>query len=394
MTFEGLVPPEGREGITTLPERLEPRRTALPRRPFRVLDLRSGPEPAAVDPKVFAKSARLLDLAYAAEPHTKADPLYLARDLTFFTGLWHRGEPIQGSVLPRSPGDLAARRARVQDVRLLARAPVLPGTTAVISGPGERNYFHWTTEIAPRLFALRAHRAAGGRLDRILLAQKKPAPYIREVLELFFGDLAGLVQVAPAMMTRLEEAVFFVDHRFVSGGGEPPRYTRFKRPTMLMSEAADALIAGFPRPAPGRAVLVSRADAPTRKIVNEAALTAALAPEGLAPASFAGMPVRAQAELMAAARLVIGAHGAGLTNLIYCRPGTAVIEITTTQYMRRCRSFADIAMHRGLRYALAVVDQHGERWTVEKNIGNDMAVSPAAAQAIAALAREMMASGI
>jgi hypothetical protein len=49
-------------------------------------------------------------------------------------------------------------------------------------------------------------------------------------------------------------------------------------------------------------------------------------------------------------------------------------------------------MYRGLNYALAVVDQHGEQWLVEKNIGNDMEVSVRAGAAILTLAQELQRS--
>lgn len=387
-----LVSPIGREGVELLPPGRLPQRAEVGRRPFPILDLREKDESRVPPQHRFERGRRLLAEAYAAEADPKADPLFRCGDaMVFRGGIWHRGAPLRGSVLVRGPEELGARAARLAALDRRGRLPLLPGVTAVISGPGERNYFHWTTEIAPRLFPLRDHRAAGGRLDRILLLQPAPAPYVREVLELFFPDLLPLVVPPPAPALRLETALFFTDDRFLGRqGAAPARYTRFKPPTMLMCEAAAALIEGFPS-GPGRALLVSRADAPTRRIVNEDALLAALAPEGLEAVTFAGLPVRAQAALMAEARLVIGAHGAGLTNLIYCRPGTAVIEITTSQYMTRCRSFADIAMHRGLAYALAVVDQHGERWLVERNRGNDMEIAPSAAAAITALARRMLA---
>ncbi|WP_375293375.1 DUF563 domain-containing protein [Siccirubricoccus sp. G192] len=138
---------------------------------------------------------------------------------------------------------------------------------------------------------------------------------------------------------------------------------------------------------------MSRADAPTRQIVNEAVLLEAFADLGLERVAFSELPLRRQMEVMAEARFVIGAHGAGLTNTIFCRPGTAVVEINTTQYIRRCRSFADIAMHRGLAYGLAIIDQHGDRPVVERNIGNDMEIAPAALPGLRNLLLRLAADG-
>jgi capsular polysaccharide biosynthesis protein len=94
--------------------------------------------------------------------------------------------------------------------------------------------------------------------------------------------------------------------------------------------------------------------------------------------------------LMAEARLVVGVHGAGLTNAIFCRPGTAMLEITSTQYIRRSRSYADIAMFRGFPYAIAVVDQVGESWVVANNRGNDLEIAPDALPELRRLAETLL----
>ena len=400
MSAPAYVSPFRAAGIEIVPQHRQPLRPQVGRRPFPILDLRDRDEAdyeQLLPGQTFARNRAFLEAAYAAEAVMKADPLFRAEGAAVFRGIWIGGQPVAGSVMARQPADLAAFQERLQRLIQRGTLPRLPGTTAVISGPGERNYFHWTTEVCPRLFALRDHVRQGGRLDRVLLFHKDAAPYVREVAEIFFPDLAPLLQPAESAMCLLEEALFFVDQRFLerripSEDGGVPHNTRFKPPTLFLSEAVDALLDSLPR-GPGRALLVSRQDAPTRRIVNEDALLDALAEHGLERVTFSGVPVRRQIEAMADARLVVGAHGAGLTNILYCRPGTAVIEITTSQYMRRCRSFADIAMHRGLPYALVVVDQHGERWRIQQNRGNDMEIAPRGGTAIRDLARQLLAGG-
>lgn len=83
-----------------------------------------------------------------------------------------------------------------------------------------------------------------------------------------------------------------------------------------------------PPPGPGRRKLfISRRGARSRRCLNEAALIARLAPLGFEPLCLETLPVREQLEAFAAAAVVVGVHGAGLTNLVACRPGATVLEL-------------------------------------------------------------------
>lgn len=57
---------------------------------------------------------------------------------------------------------------------------------------------------------------------------------------------------------------------------------------------------------------------------------------------------KSQIELFNNAKLVIGAHGAGLTNLIFCRENTPVLEFLLKPNCNRC--FEYLAKYRGLNY--------------------------------------------
>jgi capsular polysaccharide biosynthesis protein len=374
-----LVPAFGRDGIEMQALARRPLRGRVGRKPFPVLDLRTRPEAAyeaAAKALPFPHHVRYLAAQYASDLALKEDPLLRAEAVTMFRGsVWHRGEPIQGSVHPKHESELELWAGKVRSLTARGRLPRYPGTSATIAAPGARNYFHWMIEVSPRLFALREYLRQGlGPLDRILLFYEEPAGFITQTIELLFPDLAPRIEYCTHSMCLLEECLFFIDQRRYEDHN-----SRMKTTTAFLSEAVDGLLARLPRgPGGGRAILISRADAPTRQIVNEAVLLEAFADLGLERVAFSELPLRRQMEVMAEARLVIGAHGAGLTNTIFCRPGTAVVEINTTQYIRRCRSFADIAMHRGLAYGLAIIDQHGDRPVVERNIGNDMEIAPAA----------------
>jgi capsular polysaccharide biosynthesis protein len=61
-----------------------------------------------------------------------------------------------------------------------------------------------------------------------------------------------------------------------------------------------------------------------------------------------GMSFQKQVETFAAADLVVAPHGSGLTNIVFCRPGTKVVEIVPPKYTTNV--FAQIAYATGCFY--------------------------------------------
>jgi hypothetical protein len=76
-----------------------------------------------------------------------------------------------------------------------------------------------------------------------------------------------------------------------------------------------------------RHLYIMRGDARTRRILNEPALIEFLSGFGFAAVRMEGRSVAEQAGLFWHAEAIVGMHGAALTNLIFARAGTPVIEI-------------------------------------------------------------------
>ena len=95
-------------------------------------------------------------------------------------------------------------------------------------------------------------------------------------------------------------------------------------------------------------VYVARRRRCWRHVVNEQSLLSELNKFGFQRYFLEELPLRKQIELFQQAEFVIGPHGAGLTNLVYCNAGTKVIEIGSP--IRPLGFFYFIAYHRGLNY--------------------------------------------
>jgi capsular polysaccharide biosynthesis protein len=74
---------------------------------------------------------------------------------------------------------------------------------------------------------------------------------------------------------------------------------------------------------------ISRRKATLRRIVNESEIIPILEAHGFETVLCEDLSLAEQIGLFAKTTAVIGAHGAGLTNLIYCDPGSCVGEINT-----------------------------------------------------------------
>lgn len=85
-----------------------------------------------------------------------------------------------------------------------------------------------------------------------------------------------------------------------------------------------------------------------RQILNEAELVAqVLRPRGFEVVHLEQLPLQQQAETLAASRVIVAAHGAGLTNLMFCSPGACLLELFSPRWVEFC--FARLASLVGVR---------------------------------------------
>lgn len=140
-------------------------------------------------------------------------------------------------------------------------------------------------------------------------------------------------------------------------------------PALLRLAAAARAAAGQ---AAGRDIYVSRRDSALRPLRNEPAVEALCTAHGYTPVTLTGMPVLKQVALFAGARRIVAPHGAGLANILFCRPGAKVLELFMDHYANAC--FRRLAACAGLRWG-GLVGQtepggdpdwvHGTGWSVD-----------------------------
>jgi len=214
----------------------------------------------------------------------------------------------------------------------LPRPCRVPGTVAVLTTGSHHNYYHWLTEALPR-FELYA--TAGLEIDRYYAPRRHR--FQRDALALL-GVAAD--RVVPAERNAHVAADRIVASRVHDGLSHGKVDALHRRLTAAVGFA--------PTTAPR--IFIRRLGHGARRIANEAAVLRALGPLGFVPCRPETLPLAAQIRLFAQAECVVGPHGAGLTNLLFCRAGTKVVEIGTPYRIWPC--FREIAHHRGLDYHL------------------------------------------
>ncbi|WP_299697870.1 glycosyltransferase family 61 protein [Hydrocarboniphaga sp.] len=113
---------------------------------------------------------------------------------------------------------------------------------------------------------------------------------------------------------------------------------------------------------------ISRNDSGMRRILNEEELLPGLRKLGFNIVMPAKLPLSAQISLFRSARIIVSAHGAGLTNLLFSEPGTRLVEIFPEGGVHGS-AFLRICSHRDFKYFFVVGEAVMNKQSV-KNANN------------------------
>lgn len=240
------------------------------------------------------------------------------------------------------------RENRVFKVKGFPRPKKYKGRVfSLLSGWAAKNYYyHWVFETLPKLHILKA----SGDFDKVdyFLIPGMAFRYQREYLA-HFGitpdkiineDEVHHIQADELMVT---SHVKQFDHH----------------PTWICDFLYNSFTSKISPGLPQKLVYVARGDAArSRRVANEPELIEMLKSYGFEAYYLSSLSVDAQVELFNSARVIVGAHGGGLSNYVFCRPGTKVLEFYPDQYIRPI--FLDVAEKRGLEYHYQVFPADGK----------------------------------
>ena len=202
-----------------------------------------------------------------------------------------------------------------------AEATPLPGTTlSLLSDFAADNYCHFLLDALGRLALVEAAGIDLVGIDRILVPEPC-SENARRILAASFLPAEKIVFVAAEPKTRfLPERLLAPTFPGAPACYVPPVAAELRR--RLHRHAA---------PAGSATRLYIDRTAPRRPLENRAEVLALMEAYGFRiydPSEHDDQPAD-----FAAADVIVGAHGAGLANLVFCQPGTRVLELMPTDQM-------------------------------------------------------------
>ncbi len=213
--------------------------------------------------------------------------------------------------------------------QVIEQACVLLGTD------GAHNYSHWLTR---NLFKLALLEWSGVSTTLPLVVNEDLRGYQLEAIEMLEIPRSRLMLMRRDLVVRCREINVPVNMR--------------GHPRMRASiEWLRGRLARFMEPVTRAETLlyVSRQDSRRHVLLNEPELTDALARLGFETVVLSGMSLADQIRRFSRARVIVGGHGAGLTNIIFAPPQASIVEITNAN-LRHMGDFRVICKAMGMRY--------------------------------------------
>ncbi|MGB3514761.1 MAG: tetratricopeptide repeat protein [Microcoleaceae cyanobacterium] len=232
------------------------------------------------------------------------------------------------------PGQLpGCKKSDIDNHRIFTTEELPPleqinGTVAVLSGLSANVYFHWMVDILPRIEILRRNGINFEQIDWFLInsTQQKFQQETLRILgipedKIIESDRHPYIQAQTLIVPSFSGYL----------GWLPQWGLEFYRKAFLNKSISPLFqdINQYPEK-----IYISRNKAKHRKVINEAEVVKLLSKYGFVTVELENLSVGEQIGLFANAKLIVSPHGSGLTNIIFCTPGSTVIELVSPNYIR------------------------------------------------------------
>ncbi|MGL5063602.1 MAG: tetratricopeptide repeat protein [Microcoleus sp.] len=209
----------------------------------------------------------------------------------------------------------------------LPPATHIDGNVAFLSARwGGAAYFHWMFDVITR-FDLLQRSGLMETIDKFVV-NACDAVYQTETLNILGIPPDKILESRCSLHITADKLI--VPSIFYDGCGAVSKWKCEYLKQVFLPEKL------LPNPNYAERIYISRQQASYRRIVNEEQVISFLEKFGFRTVKLETMSVAQQAACLAAAKVVVAPHGAGLTNLVFCNPGTQVIEIFSPAYVPYC----------------------------------------------------------
>ena len=217
----------------------------------------------------------------------------------------------------------------------LPRPTDLGGRSLILASTGGDSYFHWMTDVLPRVRLINEAGFEINSFDHFII-NKLEAGYQKETLDYLKIPLKKIREIGTKPSGYLcEHAVLPSLPSFP--GAVPPETIHYVRSIVPETSVQK-----------GVKLYIERGKSKRRRIPEEGRIIDWLKMQNFRIIDCGEMSVKDQAAAFAHAELIVAPHGGALTNLMFCREGTKVVELLSSKYPNPCyRNLCGIA---GLPY--------------------------------------------
>lgn len=214
---------------------------------------------------------------------------------------------------------------RIFEAEGLLSPEQIEGTVAVLAGLSGHNYYHWMVDVLPRLALLQQAGIDLAAIDHFFI-NYTGSKFQQDTLAALGIPLEKVI--SSDRYPHIQASQLLLPSFAGNLGWLEPWALEFLRQQFLPL-ASQATSRNLPE-----RIYISRTNANHRRVLNEDAVIELLESFGFISVHLESMPLADQIALFANAKTIVAPHGGGLTNLIFCQPGTTVIELVTPHYVR------------------------------------------------------------
>jgi len=208
----------------------------------------------------------------------------------------------------------------IKRVRFVRPHPTFPkmeyyrGNIAILTASTQRFYFHWLLDVLPRLGML---ATTPEKFDLIYIEKKHQ--FQKETLEMLgIKDNQIINSVDVALLTA--DNLIVPCHQIMNGREFPSWTVRYVRDQFLPVSPEEPTSAA-------RRIYITRGFSGHRRLLNERDLVGRLEQYGFIEVKAEKLSFQEQVRSFREAEVIVAPHGSGLANILFCSPGTKVIEL-------------------------------------------------------------------
>lgn len=209
---------------------------------------------------------------------------------------------------------IARKKSKVRKILKLPKEEYID--KRILAIPNVKNYFHWMIEVLPRFNYVK-------NFD--LVAFPYELKFQKESLEMLNIPKENVIYYSNSTNIKAKEVI--IPLMPIRSGNPYAETCKFVRELFLKKEFQNKKY---------ERIYVTRGAVKHRKVINEKKIKNYLKHRGFTFVSMDGLTIQKQAEIFNSAKIIVAPHGAALTNLIFAKKGTKVIEFFAPDYVNVC----------------------------------------------------------